>query len=206
VEFIPLAGTRVLVVIVARGGRVIQKMIDTGEPLDADSLHQAANYLNVEFSGLPLHKARAEVVQRMHEERLLYDTLMARAIRLASSTFADLSDDQPVYIDGAASLLDQEPGLTIATLHRLFLLIEEKERLVALLNECIDGPGLTVVIGAEHPDPGLRSLSLIASTYDDGAATGTIGIIGPTRMHYSRAIAVVDGAAQAVSRVLRDPN
>jgi heat-inducible transcriptional repressor len=206
VEFIPLAGTRVLVVIVARGGRVIQKMIDTGEPLDADSLHHAANYLNVEFSGLPLHKARAEVVQRMHEERLLYDTLMARAIRLASSTFADLSDDQPVYIDGAASLLDQEPGLTIATLHRLFLLIEEKERLVALLDECIDGPGLTVVIGAEHPDPGLRSLSLIASTYDDGAAIGTIGVIGPTRMHYSRAIAVVDGAAQAVSRVLRDPN
>ena len=43
-------------------------------------------------------------------------------------------------------------------------------------------------------------------TYEDGRGTGTVGVIGPTRMRYSRAIAVVDGAAQAVSRVLRDPN
>ena len=46
----------------------------------------------------------------------------------------------------------------------------------------------------------------MASTYEDGAGTGTIGVIGPTRMRYSRAIAVVHGAAQAVSRMLRDPN
>ena len=91
-------------------------------------------------------------------------------------------------------------------LRTLLQMIEEKQRLVRLLNEYIDGPGLTVVIGAEHLDPGLRPFSLIASRYDDGAGTGTIGVIGPTRMQYSRAIAVVDGAAQAVSRVLRDPN
>jgi transcriptional regulator of heat shock response len=46
----------------------------------------------------------------------------------------------------------------------------------------------------------------VVSTYDDGTGTGTIGIIGPTRMRYPRAIEVVEGAAQAVSRVLRDPN
>ena len=85
-------------------------------------------------------------------------------------------------------------------------MIEEKQRLVRLLTEYIDGPGLTVVIGAEHLDPNLRPFSLIASTFDDGTGIGTVGIIGPTRMRYSRAIAVVDGAAEAVSRVLRDPN
>ena len=58
VEFIPLSSRRVLVVIVARGGHVIQKVIDIGEPLDADDLRQAANYLNAEFSGLPLAPAR----------------------------------------------------------------------------------------------------------------------------------------------------
>jgi heat-inducible transcriptional repressor len=72
------------------------------------------------------------------------------------------------------------------------------------LNEYIDGPGLTVVIGAEHQDPNLRPFSLIASTYDDGGGSGMVGVIGPTRMHYSRAIAMVDGAAEAVSRVLRE--
>src|SRR5712691_3264025 len=70
VEFVPLSVARVLVVIVASGGHVIQKVIDVGEPLDADDLRAAANYLNAEFSGLPLHRAREAVLQRMNEERL----------------------------------------------------------------------------------------------------------------------------------------
>src|SRR5476649_422117 len=64
VEFIPISAARVLVVIVARGGHVIQKVVDTGEPLDAADLREAASYLNSEFSGLPLHRAREAVLER----------------------------------------------------------------------------------------------------------------------------------------------
>jgi heat-inducible transcriptional repressor len=206
IEFIPLSSRRVLVVIVAHGGHVIQKAIDTDEALTADELRQAANYLNAEFAGLPLHRAREAVLDRIKEERLLFDELHARAMRLATSTFSDLTEDRAMYVDGAAALLDQARGLTLNTLQVLLEMIEEKQRLVRLLNKYIDGPGLTVVIGAEHFDPSLRAFSLIASTYDDGNGTGTVGVIGPTRMRYSRAIAFVDGAAQAVSRVLRHPN
>ena len=206
IEFIPLSSAKTLVIILTRGGHVIQKAIDLGEPLDAADLRQAANYLNSEFSGLPIHRAREAVVERMQEERLLYDALVARAIRLASSTFTDLPDEGAIYVDGTASLLGEHQGLALQTLQALLMMIEEKQRLVHLLNEYIDGPGLTVVIGAEHPDPNLRPFSLVASTYDDGMGVGTIGVIGPTRMDYSRAIAVVDGAAHAISRVLRDPS
>ena len=206
VEFIPLSSARVLVVIVARGGHVLQKVIDVREPVDADDLREAANYLNREFSGLPLKQAREAVLEQIDEERLLYDVLRARAMKLATSTFTDLPDDRVIYVEGAASLLQEAHGMTLGTLQTLLQMIEEKQRLVRLLNEYIDGPGLTIVIGAEHPNPGLRPFSLIASTYDDGTGIGTVGVIGPTRMRYSRAIDVVDGAAQAVSRVLRGPN
>ncbi|OFV92193.1 MAG: heat-inducible transcription repressor HrcA [Acidobacteria bacterium RIFCSPLOWO2_12_FULL_65_11] len=206
VEFVPLGAARVLVVIVARGGHVLQKVIDLGEPISADDLRQAANYLNEEFSGLPLHRAREAVLERINEERLLYDVLLARAMRLANSTFADLPDERAIYVEGTASLLDAAPELTLDTLQALILMIEEKQQLVRLLNEYIDGPGLTIVIGAEHLDPHLRPFSLIASTYDDGSGVGTVGVIGPTRMRYPRAIAAVEGAAQAMSRVLRDQN
>jgi heat-inducible transcriptional repressor len=206
VEFVPLTAMRVLVVIVASGGHVIQKVIEIGEPLDANDLRQAANILNAEFSGLPLHRARQAVLERIDEERSLYDALRARAMRLGTSTFSDLPDDRPMYVEGASSLLDDATGLNVQTLQALLQMIEEKQKLLELLNEYIDGPGLTVVIGAEHLDPNLRPFSLVLSTYDDGSGIGTVGIIGPTRMRYSRAIAAVDGAAQAVSRVLRDPN
>jgi heat-inducible transcriptional repressor len=206
IEFIPLGGARILVVIVAKGGHVLQKVIDVAEAVESVELRQAANYLNDEFAGLPLHRARELVVERMKEERMLYDALVARAMRLASSSFDELPEQGTLYVEGAASLLGQDQGLAVGTLQVLLEMIEEKQRLVLLLNEYIDGPGLTVVIGAEHPDPSLRPFSLVASTYDDGMGIGTIGVIGPTRMRYSRAIAVVDGAAQAVSRMLRDLN
>ena len=206
VEFVPLSSTRVLVVIVASGGHVIQKVIDVGEPLAADDLRQSANYLNAEFSGLPLYRARELVLERIAEERLLYDALQARAMRLATSTFADLADDRTMYVEGTSALLEDGSGLTVQTLQTLLHMIEEKQKLLQVLNEYIDGPGLTVVIGAEHLDPSLRPFSLVLSTYDDGSGIGTLGVIGPTRMRYSRAIAAVDGAARAMSRVLRDPN
>jgi heat-inducible transcriptional repressor len=109
-------------------------------------------------------------------------------------------------VEGAASLLgsDAQPGVSLATLRALLEMMEGKERMVHLLNQYIDGPGLTVVIGAEHTALHLRSFSLIASTVVDGTSIRTVGVIGPTRMHYSRAITVVDGTTQAVSRVLRN--
>jgi heat-inducible transcriptional repressor len=206
VEFVPLSTGRVLVVIVARGGHVIQKAIEVEETLEADDLRQAANYLNAEFSGMPLNRAREAVLERIKQECLLYDALAARAMRLASSTFSNIPDDRAVYVEGAASLVESQPDLTMETLHALVRMIEEKQRLVRLLTGYIDGPGMTIVIGAEHQDPNLRPFSLIVSTYEDGGGIGTVGVIGPTRMHYSRAIAMVDGAAEAISRVLREQN
>ena len=83
-----------------------------------------------------------------------------------------------------------QEGVSLATLSALLEMMEEKERMVRLLNQYIDGPGLTVVIGAEHTAPNLRALSLVASTVVDEGATRTVGVIGPLRMHYSRAIAL----------------
>jgi heat-inducible transcriptional repressor len=207
VEFVSLAASKVMVVLVAQGGQVSQKIVDTGEPLQPDELRRAAEYLNREFSGVPLGEVRARVMARLMQERTLYDRLMARALEIASRTLEDESGDHRLFVEGAASLLDEsathDGDVTLATLRALLELMEEKQRLVRLLTEYLDGPGLTVVIGAEHTDPNLQAFSLIASTYFDGRSTGSVGVIGPRRMRYSRTIAMVDGMAQAVSRLLR---
>lgn len=209
IEFVPLSGTRILVVLVASGNQVSQKTVDIGESVNVSELVQAANFLNSEFSGHTLDEVREGVIQRLKEERSLYDQLLGLALRLASSSFENLERPTAVYIEGASTLVEevvQASGISANTLRTLLRMVEEKQRLVRMLTEYIDGPGLTVVIGAEHSDPELRPFSLIASTYFDGRSTGTVGVIGPTRMRYSKAISVVDIAALAVARVLRDGN
>ena len=210
IDFVPLGGTKVLVVLVARGGQLSKKVIDVGESLSSDELRQAANYLNRQFVGRPLAAVRQAVVEQIQYERMVYDALFARAMRLGHWSLEDLPHDTALFVDGTASLVDEvllETGnVPLSTLSSLLKMIEEKQRLVRILSEYIDGPGLTVVIGTEHSTPDLRPFSLVASTYEDGSCRGTVGIIGPTRMRYSRAIAAVDGVALAVSRVLNEGN
>lgn len=196
-----------LVVVVADGGQVSRKAIEVGEEIDAQDLRQASNYLNTEFAGMPLDLIRVAVLERLRHERTLCDALRSRALRLAQSGLEEVARKSPLFVDGASSLLDdtdEDSGISLTTLRAVLRMVEEKERLVRLLNQYIDGPGLTIVIGQEHRTPDLRPFSLVAATYADGSRRGTVGVIGPMRMHYSRTIAVVDGVAQAVSRVLRD--
>ena len=206
IEFVPITTDRILVVLVDQSGHASHKVIELDEPIGTSDLQQATNYLNTEFAGLPLSKVRMAVIERLQEERLLYDALLARTLRLADTTLKDLPFQNNIFIQGASSLLDEaernENHISLATLRALLKMIEEKHRLIRLLNHYVDEPGLMVVIGGEHIAPDLRSFSLVASTYSKGDQAGTVGIIGPTRMRYSKAISIVDGIADSLSRTL----
>jgi heat-inducible transcriptional repressor len=208
IEFVSLGGSRILVIVVATGSQVTHRVIDMDEGIDAAVLIGAANYINAEFAGLTLIEARAAIVERMRQERILYDALMARALKLASAGLDDVPREDVVSVQGASYLLGEfiadpsERDRTIETLRALLRMIEEKHRVVSLLTECIESTGVTVVIGSEHASPELQSFSLVASTFTDGPRTGAVGVIGPTRMRYQRAIAVVESLSHAMTRVL----
>ncbi|MEP7119197.1 MAG: heat-inducible transcriptional repressor HrcA [Acidobacteriota bacterium] len=209
IEFVPLSPARVLVVMVTRGSHVSQKVIELSEAVAPSALTQAANYLNAEFAGLSLDEVRQAVLARLEQERTLYDELRAVALKLARTTLEGIEAPTAVFIDGASSLAGDASAVSavsLSTLRTLLRMVEEKQRLVRLLDAYLDGPGVAVVIGAEHPDPQLHACSLVVATYGEGARRGAVGVIGPTRMHYSRTISVVDGAAVAVARFLRDQN
>ena len=204
-DFVPLDGGKLLIVVVAAGGHVTHKVIEPTEAYEPGELREAANYLNHEFKGKSLVEVRHAVLERLREERTLYDELMARALRLASTTFEDINPAPILFIQGTSLLLDdvraEDPELTLSTLRTLLRMIEEKTRLVQLLDDYMSSDGMTIVIGSEHHAPDLQHFSLVASTYFDGHGTGAVGVIGPTRMRYSRAINAVDSLSKAISRM-----
>jgi heat-inducible transcriptional repressor len=205
-DFVPLDAGKILVVVVSTGGHVSHKVIEPSERYALRELQAAANYLNSEFRGQSLDAVRQAVFDRLREERSLYDELMGRALRLASSTFSDLTPNTAVFIQGASMLLEdvggEHPDVTLETLRRLLRMIEEKARLIQLLDEYISGDGLTIVIGSEHHAPDLQPFSLIASRYSDGHGTGAVGVIGPTRMRYPRVINAVEGLSKTLARMV----
>jgi len=208
IDFVNLEGNRVLVIVVATGGQITHKVIDTETRHEPAMLTEAANFINAEFTGQTLTDVRAAIVERMREERLLYDELMQRALNLAQTGLSDVAPGDTFHVQGASLLIEGLAGdladreHAVETLRTLVRMIEEKHQLIDLLTRSIDATGLTVVIGSEHASPDFYPFSLVASTFQDGERTGTVGVIGPTRMRYQRAISVVDGVSQTMTRLL----
>ena len=202
-EFVPLDGGKILVIVVA-GGHITHKLVQPTEEYSPIELQESANYLNSEFRGQSLLQMREAVLERLREERTLYDALMARALQLASTTLEDLESAPVVFIQGTSLLLDdlgEDDEVSVETLRTLLRMIEEKTRLVKLLDDYICGDGLTIVIGTEHHTPDLQRFSLVVSTYSGAHGTGAIGVIGPRRMRYSRAINAVESLSKTISRM-----
>ncbi len=209
IEFVPLESSRVLVILVAGGGQITHKVVEAADEFTAEELRKAAEYLNNEFSGRTLADVRDAVIARMQEQRNLYDALMARALQLAQSSLQEIVPESSLRVQGAALLVDElaeeaakareEEARALETLRALFSMIEEKHRLIRLLSTYLDRPGLTIVIGSEHAVRELEPFSVVISTYDAGGRTGAVGVIGPTRMRYSKAISLVDAVAHAIS-------
>jgi heat-inducible transcriptional repressor len=207
IDFVPLDGRRVLVIVVARGSKVIHRAIETEERYPDTLLYQAANYINREFAGLTLDEAKAAIIERLREERQLYDELARRALMLARSGLGQVDAESTVHIQGASFLVESATAHTedhqrmLEALRVLLQMIDEKHKLVELITRSIEAPGLTVLIGSENISPELQAFSVVLSTTRDENRMRTIGVIGPTRMRYQRAISVVDGVSHTVNRL-----
>jgi heat-inducible transcriptional repressor len=202
-DLVPLGHPRVLVVMVSSSGLVTHKVIEVEERLDSADLRACANYLNAEFAGLTLGEIRARLLEMMKQEKALYDTLLQNVLALGERAFSVSEGEVSVYLDGASNILSQPGFEDLERMRALFRTFEEKNRLVRILNACISGDGIRVLIGRENPDPELRDLSLVTATCRvEGEPGFGLGVLGSTRMEYAHVVSLVEHVARAVSEIL----
>jgi heat-inducible transcriptional repressor len=205
VDLVRLAHPRILVVMVSHTGILTNKLIELDEALTQDQLQACANYLNAQFSGMTLAGIRARLLQLMGEEKALYDSLLQQAFALAERAFASEGAEGSVYLDGASNILDQAEPVDLDRMRALFKTFEEKGRLVRILNACISGEGIRILIGHENPDPDLRDMAMVTAGYSlEGDVGFGLGVLGSTRMEYGHVVALVEHVARAVAEALKE--
>ena len=201
VEFVRLRDDRALAVVVSSQGAVQNKLIRLDAPLSQDELTQAANYLNELLASLTLEAARSRITQELADQRALYDQLQRRALTLGQSMMQEgPADEARVRVQGQGALLesfDQDLEQAKAAIR----LIEEKKRILHVLDLTREARQMQIFIGTESGFA-QEGLALVASPYGEGSVVGTLGIIGPARMNYSKVISLVDYTARVLSRVL----
>ena len=208
IKFLRLPDQRILVVLVSRSNIVQDKVIRLDENFSQDELDQTARYLNTEFRGKSLLAIRVEIIALMREEKALYDRLLRNAMLLCEGSLVGEEETAgEVYVDGASNILSKPEFAGGETMRELFRTFEEKTRLVSILNECVagdSGPGeVKVVIGRENITPSMKGCALITASYQVGDdISGTLGVVGPTRIEYARMMAVVNYLARFIEREL----
>lgn len=204
VDFVPLAGRKILCVVVSTSGFVDNKVIQTEEEVPREELVRISNYLNENFTGMALREVRDRLLRMMTEERAQMDRWLARAIELAQSGL-DLPPDPNVLVDGTTGVLSHPELANITRVRRMFDTFADKARLVKMLNQCIQGRGVRVVIGDDNALTSELDFSLVATSYEvAGKSLGSLGILGPTRMEYHKIIPLVDFLGETLSRALAE--
>ncbi len=207
IEFVRLHERRILVIFVDASETVSHRILDTEEDYEARDLERAGRYLVEEFSGETLDQIRARLVALMAEEKSTFDHLLQNAVALGTGYLEAEAGERKLVMEGTTNIMNHPEFADVETMRLLFQTFEEKHRLVKLLDRCLDQAGVRVLIGSETADPALGNLSLVASPYRLGdGGRGWLGILGPTRMEYDRAVALVDYIARLLSGYLTRQN
>lgn len=220
-ELISTQGRLVLLILVLDGGDVRQQMLTLAEPVTQDRLSQVATRINQMCQGLSTRNIRALIV---HQPALEADvlTLVADLLERADQR------QRTTYYDGLVNILDPVNvinRLDVADPHereelaramdevdqpgarQALRLLEEQSLLEEILSEALapDERGVQVIVGGEGRWDELSHISMIVSRYGiSGSAMGTLGVLGPTRLHYGRAVSAVRYVAGLMSDLLID--
>lgn len=203
VEFLPLSGDRVLVILVTNEREVQNRIIHTQQPFSEEQLKAAAAMVNQRFSGQSLDVVKEQIVAEMREARSTIDTYMENALDLANRALDQDESSEEYVMAGESRLLDTATAEELQKLKDLFDTFEQKKELLHLLERCSHAEGVQIFIGEEAGYEVFGDYSVVTAPYTDGARTlGVLGVIGPTRMAYERVIPIVDVTARMLSSAL----
>lgn len=204
VRFVRLDDRRILAVLITAGGRVHDRVVPSRDPYRADELERMSVYLNQNFRGWTLEAIRAEMERRVAAERSRF---LRQALTLCRQSFDAVDAGSNLRLEGMAHLVEKTEQADPDELGELLHTLEEKERLVQLLDDCLDATGspLRIVIGLEQVSPAMKDFAFIGACYSQGQRlSGSLGLLGRTRMDYTRAVTAVAYMASLFDRVLSE--
>lgn len=203
VEFLPLSGERVLVILVVNEREVQNRIIHTQRPFTEAELREAAAMVNQRYAGQPLNRVKERILHEMQEARSQIDSYLEDALDLANRALEQEGKEEEYVMAGESRLLGGATTEEMARLRELFDSFEQKKDLLHLLERCTRAEGIQIFIGEESGYEVFGNYSVVTAPYNDGSRTlGVLGVIGPTRMAYAQVIPIVDVTARMLSSAL----
>jgi heat-inducible transcriptional repressor len=200
IQLFKYRGRQTVAVLLTNEGLIQNRVLDGDFGLSQRELNRVSEYLNSEFSGHTIQEIRSEIMRQVSKEKALYDILVSKAVAICGEALSFQGGD--IIFSGLSELL----GLPDFSdrINEIARAIDDKQVILKLLERIADSSdGVQVVIGSENPVERFRGLSIVAATYKQGEKfLGSVGMIGPTRMDYLRAISMVGMTARFITEAI----
>ncbi len=206
IEIVPLGARRLLVVLSARAGEVRTVTIEVREEVHRDQLDQIVAILNERLAGLTLGEIRKSYQDRLRDVAEAHPGGLVRIfLDSAEKIFSNSLDVDRVHISPTQNILRQPEFASPERFRGIVELVENEEVIIHLVEGHGSGrAGVEVAIGTELADERMADYSLITTRYQIGDTSGTIGLIGPKRMNYSKMITVVEYIAKTITNSFQE--
>ena len=201
IELVPISSEQILVVIVSVEGEIQNRLIRRDRDISDERLHEISRQLTEMLSSCDLNQARQRLEREIAEDRLKIRQLLEELKQWTENPTEGKSN---LILSGQSQLLQMPEFGVIDTVRSLFTAFEKKEELLKLVEQVEHSEsGVKVFIGHEHALVDMDEVSVVLSRFEgEGRVLGTLGVIGPKRMHYEKVLPIVDCTARWVSRVL----
>ena len=201
IDFVPLDGNRILVILVFTDNEVQNRIITTRRNYSAGELEQTSNYLNSNFAGRPLADIRSTLIRELRDTRSEMERVLSAAVEISEQALDASSED--MLLSGQTRLMGLQGMSDMDRLRELFEAFSRKREILALLEGCTKAAGVRVFIGEESGLAPLGACTVITAPYtSNGRVLGVLGVIGPTRMAYDRLIPMVQATAELLGQAL----
>lgn len=198
-ELISLSSRKILVVIRVKNRNAKTVVLEIRNEYSTEDLHRTASLLNERLSGLTLEEIKNTLSERTNNVSGSHPSIIHEMVSSADELF-DMSGSTELLTSGTRNILLQPEFSRKEMMDAFLRLVENQNDLVCAMKECHDT--LKVSIGNENKNCRLKAFSLIKAGYQVGGNSGSIGVIGPTRMPYSRILPLVNHVAVSISRHL----
>lgn len=209
VQILPLGEREAMLVVLTDRGATMSQLVQWPVEVTAEELNVLTNFLNHHLRGQPLDSLETAVLARMLTEMSAYEQVL-RALwhRLNGAS----EPSERIFVSNASFLAEQPEFDNSRKIRGLLSLLEREQTLANVLGlltgkACGSGPlgeaRVRVAIGHENPLPDLHECSMVTATYTiGGRVAGEIGVMGPTRLGYARAMLAVETMAANLGTTL----
>lgn len=202
IDLVRLAENRVLVIIALESGPVRTIMVELEQSIPEVELRHISHAINHRLAGLTLEEVKDEIGERFAGMPVGHPGLVRFFVDSAEKLFS-FSEHDELKIGGRAEVLAQPEFSDPRTMRGIIELIEDKDIIVHLLQGLQPDEHVMITIGSENPDLRAKDLSVLTSSYRAKTISGKVGVIGPTRMDYSKLKSLVEFTAHTIGKHLR---